>query len=387
MTIPIEPAACLATGKVAIPIRPLHVVSALIRSSSLSTRTGHNVFLKLDCDQPSGSFKIRGIGAICQMAIAQHGAENTHLVSSSGGNAGLAVAHAAKSAGVGCTIFVPLSTEADVVEKLRLQGAEVVVGGDAWDQADAAARVEVESRKASVYVHPFEGDQLIAGHSGMVDEVFDQLQNVDVLISSVGGGGLLRGIMHGVKRRGKESETTLVAVQNFGVDSFNRSLDRYLSQKDQELPNDVVTLSAIESKCTSMGTTKCSLTTLHDAINFTRTNGEITTLTVTDRLSESACWQFARHECADGKTRKVELSCASALAPVYHPWILDRLIEASGRLKQKVEQGTKLNVLVEVCGGSKVNDVLLDEYERQAGLMEHGDTVRVNGVDFPSKSG
>ena len=83
----------------------------------------------------------------------------------------------------------------------------------------------------------------------------------------------------------------LVAVQNFGVDSFNKSFDRFLASKDSSLPEDAVALKAIESKCTSMGTKKCSLTTLHDAIRFHSTHQDsgITTLTVTDSLSASAC--------------------------------------------------------------------------------------------------
>ncbi|GAC96276.1 potential DNA repair helicase [Pseudozyma hubeiensis SY62] len=344
----------------------------------------------LDCDQPSSSFKIRGIGAICQTAISQHGTSHTHLVSSSGGNAGLAVAYAASRAGVGCTIFVPLSTEEDVIEKLRADGAVVVVGGDSWDQADAAARSEVETREGNaVYVHPFEGDQLVEGHSGVIDEVAEQMEGsgeMDVLISSVGGGGLLRGIMKGVQRQGKEGQVTLVAVQNFGVDSFNRSLDKYISSKQGDLPDKVVELSAIESKCTSMGTKKCSLTTLHDAIRYRQRDGEMTTLTVTDPLSASACWQFSKL-AEDGRRRMVELSCASALTPVFHPWILKRVIEGSDRLRRKVEEeGKMLNVVVEVCGGSKVNEALLTEYEREAGSMERGDRVRVNGVDHPASS-
>lgn len=396
MTIPpVEPVAVLSPHSeipaLSDPLStPLHLVTPLLPSPTLSARTGHNIYLKLDSDQPSGSFKIRGISAICQLSIARFGASNTHLVSSSGGNAGLAVAHAASRAGVGCTIFVPASTEGEVVEKLRREGARVVVGGDSWDQADAAARGEVERMKqegeaVGVYVHPFVGDVLVGGHSGLVDEVYEQMpggETVDVLISSVGGGGLLRGIMQGVTRQTAKGAKApvLVAVQNFGVDSFNRSFDRYLS--NLTLPDDVVALKAIESKCTSMGTKKCSLSTLHDAIHFHTHTSPITTLTVTDNLSASACWQFSQDTPQDGKKRMVELSCASALTPVYHPWILEKVLEATERL----DKGRKLNVVVEVCGGSKVNQGLLEEYERTAGVMEARDRIRVNGKDFPASS-
>ncbi|SJX61779.1 related to CHA1-L-serine/L-threonine deaminase [Sporisorium reilianum f. sp. reilianum] len=373
---PISTAAPVATDPLS---SPLHHHTPLIHSAHLSARTGHNVYLKLDSDQPSGSFKIRGIGAICQSAIAQYGAGQAHLVSSSGGNAGLAVAYAAS------TIYVPVSTEDEVVARLRAEGARVVVGGEAWDQADAGARADVERMRergeGAVYVHPFEGDALVAGHSGLVDEIVSQLPHPDVLVCSVGGGGLLRGIIHGVRRH--PTQPVLVAVQNFGVDSFNRSLDSYTLSLTPDLPTNVVQLTAIQSKCTSMGTKKCSLATLHDAIAFSRSHGEIHTLTITDNLSASACWQFSDISQKDlGKERMVELSCASALTPLFHPWILQRIVEGSERLRGK----GRLNVVVEVCGGSKVSAEMLEGYREAVGLMERGDRVRVNGVDYDASS-
>lgn len=82
----------------------------------------------------------------------------------------------------------------------------------------------------------------------------------------------------------------------------------------------------------------------------------------------------------------VELSCASALTPVLHPWILQSVLQSSKVLQEKVGQDgetKKLNVVVEVCGGSKVNKGLLEEYETEMGVMEKKDRIRVNGVDFP----
>ncbi|EST07655.1 Tryptophan synthase beta subunit-like PLP-dependent enzymes superfamily [Kalmanozyma brasiliensis GHG001] len=381
MTVPAEPEAILSPRSeippAASPLSaPLHHVTPLLFSPSLSARTGHNIYLKLDIDQPSGSFKLRGVGAICQSALAASG--DTHLVSSSGGNAGLAVAYAASRAGVGCTIFVPASTETDVVERLRKEGARVVIGGDAWDVADAAAREEVRET-GGTYVHPFEGEVLVNGHSSVVDEIYDQMpegERVDVLVSSVGGGGLLRGIIQGVTRQGGK-KPVLVGVQNFGVDSFNRSLDQWSACGEEG----VVTLERIESKCTSMGTKKCSAATLRDAIEFQKDGGRLVSLTVTDELSASACWQFAEEKLPDGRKRMVELSCASALTTVYHPWVLERVLDGL-----EGEKGRKLNVVIEVCGGSKVNQAMLKEYKEKNGKMEGRDRIRVNGVDFPASS-
>ncbi len=83
---------------------PLHVTTPLVHSNALTAAlgTGAPVFLKLDCAQPCGSFKLRGIGAACQRAVSRRGAQR--LVSSSGGNAGLAVAYCARALGVQCTV-------------------------------------------------------------------------------------------------------------------------------------------------------------------------------------------------------------------------------------------------------------------------------------------
>ncbi|PWZ00565.1 tryptophan synthase beta subunit-like PLP-dependent enzyme [Testicularia cyperi] len=444
-----------------------HIRTALVHSSHLSEQTGHNVYLKMDSDQPSGSFKMRGIGRVVAHAVGEWGREATHIVSSSGGNAGLAVAHAASTAGVGATIFTPASIEPDVVRKLESQGARVVVGGEAWDQADLAARAFCQSHPSRIYVHPFEGELLTDGHSGLVDEVVQQFSalsspssstaspslsvqdsvEIDAIVSSVGGGGLLRGIIKGCLRT-PQFRPTLVAVQNFGTDSFVQSFNRYLeAEADAESSSTpdqsgVVKLQAITSKATSMGTLACSATTLRDAIAYheattaspsrsrpqsqsqsqslgssaspvqsqsqvetnpdstAQPNGGITTLTLPDHLSMATCWQFSQlyHEPATRRT--VELSCASALTPFFHPWILHALVQSTPALQNKVDSGKagggktrRLNFVVEVCGGSKINPLLLDEYRSTTASRSRGESrestmVLINGkeVVMPSSS-
>jgi len=101
----------------------LHVVSPLLHSQALSTIAGRQVFIKLDNVQPGGSFKIRGIGLTMQEAV-KDGAKQ--FVGSSGGNAGMAMAVAAKQLGKKLTIFIPRSTKAFMVKRLEAEGAEVV---------------------------------------------------------------------------------------------------------------------------------------------------------------------------------------------------------------------------------------------------------------------
>ena len=94
-----------------------HIVSPLVYSPEISKVCGRKVYLKLDNLQPSGSFKIRGIGRTCQVAQA-NGAKL--LVGSSGGNAGIAMAHAANRLGIPLELFIPESSPPIIAEKLKV---------------------------------------------------------------------------------------------------------------------------------------------------------------------------------------------------------------------------------------------------------------------------
>ena len=116
---------------------PLHIHTPLIESAPLSRTAGCAVWLKLEALQPPGSFKIRGIGAACEHH-AHRGAQR--FVSSSGGNAGLAVAYAGRHLNIPVTVVVPLSTSERAKQLLQLEGAHVIVHGASWQEANALAQ-------------------------------------------------------------------------------------------------------------------------------------------------------------------------------------------------------------------------------------------------------
>ena len=101
-----------------------------------SERLGTDVYIKLDALQPSGSFKLRGIGYTCQKAVAE-GARC--LISSSGGNAGLATAYAGQRLGAPTTVVVPETTPEFIRDRLRSYGATVEVHGSQWSEANERA--------------------------------------------------------------------------------------------------------------------------------------------------------------------------------------------------------------------------------------------------------
>ncbi|KAL7005476.1 catabolic L-serine/threonine dehydratase [Cystobasidiomycetes sp. EMM_F5] len=379
----------------------LHKVTPLIYSDILSASTGHNVYLKLDCLQPSGSFKIRGVGASIVAAHKRYG-NDAHIISSSGGNAGLAAAtactllNAQSGSTLRCSIYVPSTTEQAVMATLVRLGANVHIAGDAWDGADAAARKAVAAEEGAVYIHPFEGEELIQGHSSIMHEIYEQLPKdtaLDVLSAAVGGAGFINGILHGITEYAQRLPSTstykppfILAVQDIGADSFTQSINLFLSNPSGSIDDQHVILPAITSKATSMGAKICSRNALLSARNYA-IHGHVTppsenktipkhmaTLMLSDSLSASACWQFNR----DHKMM-VELSCGAALAPVYHH---ERLLQPALTKLPDERKDRKLNIVVIVCGGSKVDTEMLEQYKAEFADMKGTGEARLNGEDI-----
>ena len=133
----------LSTSTRSVPMPPGLVFNTpLLESAPLSALVGTTVLLKLDALQPSGSFKDRGMAYMCN-ELKQNGA--TSLISSSGGNAGHAVAVVGRKLGMAVKVIVPETTKPIMLSKIRSQGAEVTVHGANWNEADELAR-EVRRR-------------------------------------------------------------------------------------------------------------------------------------------------------------------------------------------------------------------------------------------------
>ncbi|HJU50666.1 MAG TPA: pyridoxal-phosphate dependent enzyme, partial [Pseudogulbenkiania sp.] len=209
----------------------------LIESRSLSVVAGRSIWLKLDALQPPGSFKIRGIGHACETYLAR-GAKR--FVSSSGGNAGLAVAYAGRHLGVPVTVVVPETTTERAKELLRLEGADVVVHGSSWQEANQLAQSLLCATDA--FLHPFDDPLLWHGHATMIDEVAQAKFKPDAVVLSVGGGGLLSGVVEGL-RHNDWQDVPVFAVETEGAASFHAAVKAGHS----------VELEGISSIATSLG--------------------------------------------------------------------------------------------------------------------------------------
>lgn len=215
----------------------LHLITPTIDSTALSREYGLDIHLKLENTQPCGSFKLRGIGHACQ-TLHRQGARR--FLSSSGGNAGYAVAYAGRKLGLPVTVVVPETTSERAKTLIRSEDAEVIVHGATWQECNAHAQSLRDATTA--FIHPFDDPLLWEGHASMIDELATQGPRPDVVVCSVGGGGLLAGVAQGLQRNGWQ-DVGILAVETAGAASLAAALK-------QGAP---VALPAIDSIATSLG--------------------------------------------------------------------------------------------------------------------------------------
>ncbi|MGV8918929.1 MAG: pyridoxal-phosphate dependent enzyme [Pseudomonas sp.] len=196
----------------------LHIRTPLLLHPGLSTPT-RRIWLKLENLQPSGSFKLRGMGLLCTQAVQQG---KKKVVCPSGGNAGLATAVAAVALGLEACIIVPYTTPEATRERITKTGARLIVHGKVWDESNQLA-LELAQDTETEYVPAFDHPVLWEGHSTMVDEILEDCPQVDAIVTSVGGGGLLAGILTGLQRHAR-TDCRIIACETEGAASFAAAL-------------------------------------------------------------------------------------------------------------------------------------------------------------------
>lgn len=154
------------------------------------------VFLKWECEQRTGSFKLRGaLNALRSLSEAER---RRGVLTASTGNHGLAMVHAARAEGVRLALFVPLSIAAMKRDKLRAAGADLVIAGATCEQSEIMARAEADS-SGRVFVSPYNDYRVVAGQGTVGLEIAAGLPEVQDVLVPVGGGGLAAGVATAVK--------------------------------------------------------------------------------------------------------------------------------------------------------------------------------------------
>ena len=168
----------------------------IIPSPVLSEMTGHEILLKPENLQVTGSFKIRGaynkIASLTEEQIA-HG-----IVTASAGNHAQGVAYAARERGAKATICMPQITPPLKVDATKAYGADVVLYGDVFDES-AAHAAELADKEGMIYVPPFDDYEVICGQGTIGLEILEDVPNVTDVVVPLGGGGLGAGVALAIK--------------------------------------------------------------------------------------------------------------------------------------------------------------------------------------------
>jgi len=303
----------------------LHIATPLLESGAFSARAGQAVWLKMEALQPTGSFKLRGIGHACA-EYQRRGAKR--FISSSGGNAGIAAAYSGRKLGVPVLVVVPETTSARARALIAREGAEILVHGAAFHEAHAHALALVGVGDA--FIHPYDDPLLWEGHASMIDEIAAAGVKPDAVVLSVGGGGLLAGVIAGLRRHGWD-DVPVIAVETAGADAFAQSV---LAGRQVELP-------AITSIATSLGARSIALQALKRAQEH-----PVRSYVVSDNDAVQGAMRFM-----DDQRVVVEPACGAALAIAY---------QANTVLKEFD------TVVVIVCGGVTATVVQLEQWSEIA---------------------
>ncbi|TDH13286.1 hypothetical protein EPR50_G00056500 [Perca flavescens] len=317
----------------------LHVATPLRQSQALTKVARTSVYLKLDSSQPTGSFKIRGIGHLCK-TWAERGCER--FVCCSGGNAGMAAAYSARQLGVPATIVVPSVTPSPTVERLKDEGATVIIHGKAVNESIEYGQQLVANNPSWTFISPFDDPLIWEGHTSLVAELEKELtEKPGAVVLSVGGGGLLNGVVEGL-RRAHWADVPIVAMETLGAHSLHAAMKA----------GELVTLPEITSVATTLGVTRVSAQTF-------KLVGEhaVFSEVVTDQQAVQAIERFV-----DDEKVLVEPACGAALAAVYSG-VLGRL-QAEGELAPRLGP-----VVVVVCGGNNISMEQLGRLKKQLGMI------------------
>lgn len=206
-------------------VKAQELLSGIIRRTSLQTsRTfsglaGTNLFLKLECLQVTGSFKVRG--AFVKISRLSHKQTGYGVIAASAGNHAQGVAYAAMIKKIPCTIVMPENASPAKVAATRSYGAKVIRRGANYDDAWEATQ-QIAKSEGSTIVHAFDDPDVIAGQGTIGLELLEDLPDVDRIYVPIGGGGLAAGVAIAVKSR--KPNVKIIGVESTAFPAMKESL-------------------------------------------------------------------------------------------------------------------------------------------------------------------
>jgi threonine dehydratase len=191
----------------------------LLTSRQLSELSGYDVRLKAECFQRVGSYKIRG--PLNKFALMPEEQKKRGVVCSSAGNHAQGVALAAKIHGIRAVVCMAENATPAKIAATKGYGAEVVLHGMIWDEANEKAK-ELVRDQGLTYVHPFDDEQLIAGQGTLGLEIIEDWPEVDAVVVPIGGGGLIAGVSMAVKSHNPKAR--VIGVESSDGPAMQKSI-------------------------------------------------------------------------------------------------------------------------------------------------------------------
>lgn len=192
----------------------------VLTSGLLRAKTGLDVSLKAELFQRTGSYKIRG--PLNKFAYLTAEQRTRGVVCSSAGNHAQGVALAAALYGIRAFVVMAANATPSKIAATRAYGAEVILHGTIWDEANERAQ-ELAHERGLTPIHPFDDLELIAGQGTLGLEIYEDCPDVDVVVVPIGGGGLISGISMALKDL--NPAIRIVGVESAGAPAMKRSVD------------------------------------------------------------------------------------------------------------------------------------------------------------------
>jgi threonine dehydratase len=191
----------------------------LIKSNTFSSICGNNVYLKLECLQKTGSFKVRG--AITKINNLPEDLKKNGVIAASAGNHAQGVAYASSMKNIPCTIVMPKNASPAKISATKSYGAKVLLHGNDYDESSSSIK-EIAEKENKTIIPAFEDPDVISGQGTIGLEIIEDLKNIDEIYIPVGGGGLIAGISLVLKSI--KPNVKIIGVESAAFPTMKKSL-------------------------------------------------------------------------------------------------------------------------------------------------------------------
>ena len=191
----------------------------LIKSNTFSSICGNNIYLKLECLQKTGSFKVRG--AITKINNLPEDLKKNGVIAASAGNHAQGVAYASSMKNIPCTIVMPQNASPAKISATKSYGAKVLLHGNDYDESSSSIK-EIAEKENKTIIPAFEDPDVISGQGTIGLEIIEDLKNIDEIYIPVGGGGLIAGISLVLKSI--KPNVKIIGVESAAFPTMKKSL-------------------------------------------------------------------------------------------------------------------------------------------------------------------